>query len=128
MYVVSNVKGGCMSKLTDNLGLNDLGGGNFRGSKTIDAANVIGNKKELSNEEIDILIEAGYYRETGKFKSANELIKSRIDEIFSVMAFAAESSDKWRQINEDEAARNEFIKNYRKGAAGLVQRSMFGEK
>lgn len=116
-----------MSKLTDGLGLNDFGGGAFRGKKTIEAAKIIGRKDDLSYDEINILIEAGYYNETGKFKSADEIINHRIDEIFTVMAFAAESSDKWRQINTDEAARNEFIKNYRKGVAGITQRELCGK-
>lgn len=116
-----------MSKLTDGLGLNDFGDGAFRGKKTIEAAKIIGRKKDLSYDEINIFIEAGYYIETGKFKCADEIINSRIDEIFTVMAFAAESSEKWRQINTDETARSEFIKNYRKGVAGIAQAELIGK-
>ena len=113
-----------MSKLTDNLSLSDLGNSRHRGAKTLQVAIQIKDKSVLTPEDIDILIEAGYFKETGIFKSADEIIKSRLEEIFSVMGFAAESSARWRSIMEDETARLEFVKTYRKGSAGLVQRQL----
>ncbi|EIP1625596.1 hypothetical protein LR881_004884, partial [Escherichia coli] len=50
-----------MSKLTDNLNLADFGNTPQRGAKTLQAANEIGDKNELTVQEMDILIEADYY-------------------------------------------------------------------
>lgn len=117
-----------MSKLTDSLQLSDFGNSRKRGEKTIEAAKILGNKADLNAFDQDIFIEAGYFQETGNFKSADEIINSRLDEIFSVMGFAAETSIRWKSILEDDEARNDFIITYRKGAAGLYQRKFLGKK
>ncbi|EIH6034276.1 hypothetical protein BL632_005175, partial [Escherichia coli] len=64
----------------------------------------------------------------GEFKSSSEIIQNRLDEIFSVMGFVAESSLRWKSIMEDETAKQDFINTYRKGVAGLIQREWFGKK
>ncbi|EEL6540227.1 hypothetical protein C9D20_22310 [Salmonella enterica subsp. enterica serovar Infantis] len=117
-----------MSKLTDNLDLADFGNTPQRAAKTLEAATEIGAKNELTAQEIDILIEADYYNKNGKFKSSSEIIQNRLDEIFSVMGFVAESSLRWKSIMEDETAKQDFINTYRKGVAGLIQREWFGKK
>jgi len=115
-----------MKKITDSFNLGDLGNTQLRGKKTVEAAFIIGRKKELSNDEIDILIEADHYKKNGVFKPSDEIIDERVNEIFSVMGFVAEHSVKWKSIMEDESAKNEFLKVYAKGVAGLVQREWFG--
>ena len=117
-----------MSKLTDNLDLADFGNTPQRAAKTLQAATEIGAKNELTSQEMDILIEADYYKKNGEFKSSSEIIKIRLDEIFSVMGFVAESSLRWKSIMEDEIAKQDFINTYRKGVAGLIQREWFGKK
>ena len=116
-----------MSKLTDNLDLADFGNTPQRGAKTLQAATEIGDKNELTVKEMDILIEADYYK-NGEFKTSSEIIKIRLDEIFSVMGFVAEYSSRWKSIMEDETAKQDFIKTYRKGVVGLIQREWFGKK
>lgn len=51
-----------MSKLTDNLDLADFGNTPQRAAKTLQAATEIGAKNELTSQEMDILIEADYYK------------------------------------------------------------------
>lgn len=116
-----------MKKITDGFNLGDLGNTHLRGKKTIEAAMIIGSKKDLSNDEISILIEADYYKKNCAFKPANEIIDERVNDIFSVMGFVAEHSAKWKTIMEDESAKSEFLKVYAKGVAGLVQRDWFGK-
>ncbi|ELS6025027.1 hypothetical protein R5Q34_004570 [Salmonella enterica] len=116
-----------MSKLTDSLNLSDFGNTPKRGEKTIEAAQTIGSKKDLSIDEINILIEADYYKKNGEFKASSEIIHERVDEIFSVMGFVAEHSARWKSIMEDETAKADFLKVYAKGVAGLIQREWFGK-
>lgn len=117
-----------MSKLTDGLDLNDFGNTQKRGKKTLEAALVIGGKKDLSSDEISIIIEADHYKKNGEFKPASEIIQSRVNEIFSVMGFVAEHSARWKSIMEDETAKADFLKVYAKGVAGLIQREWFGKE
>lgn len=62
-----------MSKLTDNLDLADFGNTPQRAAKTLQAATEIGAKNELTSQEMDILIEADYYK---KMVNLNHLVKS----------------------------------------------------
>jgi len=117
-----------MKKITDAFNLGDLGNTQLRGKKTIEAAMIIGGKRELNDDEVNILIEADNFRKSGVFKQANIIIDERVNEIFSVMGFVAEHSVKWKGIMEDENAKIEFIKVYAKGVAGLVQRDWFGKE
>ncbi|HGA8585800.1 TPA: hypothetical protein ACITOD_003168 [Salmonella enterica subsp. enterica serovar Saintpaul] len=117
-----------MSKLTDGLNLNDFGNTPKRGEKTVEAALIIGDKTDLTFDEISIIIEADHYKKSGEFKPASEIIQARVNEIFSVMGFVAEHSARWKSIMEDETAKADFLNVYAKGVAGLIQREWFNKK
>ncbi|KMK87234.1 hypothetical protein KCQ_05476 [Pectobacterium atrosepticum ICMP 1526] len=111
-------------KLTEKINIELLSKTKGNGYVALQAALKIKDKADLTNEELDVLIEAGYYKETGNYKPSDEIISSRLDEIFSVMGFLAEHSERWKIIMNDSNEKKSFTDSYKRGAAEIFQRTL----